>query len=98
MDDLTISHLLNPDKRSWNENIIHAMFNQWDSILILSLPLNERRPNDEMFCWFEKWGQYVVKLGYHTLHSSSLPIIPEVKRRVESFMKVDLTPKILNFT
>lgn len=63
-ENWTVSKLIDPVNKCWNNTLVKEMFNAVDVNSILSIPISQRLPNDDLIWNFTKNGSYSVKSGY----------------------------------
>ena len=71
-----VSDLIIPSTHRWNTDLIDRMFLPYDAKAIKSIPLSERRPNDELIWLGEKLGCYTIRSGYHFLMEEEQAQLP----------------------
>lgn len=62
--DLMVNELIDMDYGGWSVQKIRNMFSDETSRKILSIPLSITMPQDKLFWWPSKYGEYSVKTGY----------------------------------
>lgn len=69
--NMMASELIDQNYVRWNEGKIRSCFADYESQLIISIPLSFRMPNDKQIWFDSKDGAYTVKTGYR-LQSSNM--------------------------
>lgn len=93
----TISALMLPNERKWDEDLIKEIFVQCDANLILATPLSDN--NEDNWYWMkEKYGNFLVKTAY-TLIQESEPLVNQCgnTRFWKRLWNLTVPPKIKNF-
>uniref|UniRef100_A0A2N9FN80 Protein kinase domain-containing protein n=1 Tax=Fagus sylvatica TaxID=28930 RepID=A0A2N9FN80_FAGSY len=62
-----VAHLIDPQSRTWKEELIREIFLPHDAAAILGVPLSLRHQNDSLVWGGTKNGVYAVRSGYHFL-------------------------------
>ncbi|KAK1398758.1 hypothetical protein POM88_008621 [Heracleum sosnowskyi] len=65
----TVDTLMNPERSSWDIDLVTDIFAERDAQLILSIPLN-LRDTDSWFWKYDKLGQYTIKSAYATIREA----------------------------
>ena len=63
--DCMVADLIDPDTGWWDREFVMQHFNQEDGKAILRVSLSRRVINDVPYWTFTKFGEYMVKSGYH---------------------------------
>ncbi|KAK9037517.1 hypothetical protein V6N11_022426 [Hibiscus sabdariffa] len=70
--DITVSHLLKDNSRTWDHQKIERLFTQTEMEAILAIPIEGPTVCDTLILTGTKNGEYSVKSGYHLLSNSLL--------------------------
>ena len=71
-EDLKVFDLIDPEVKSWDENLLHGLFIPEEVSLIKSIPLCITSVKDKIVWPFTALGEYIVKSGYNFLASLNL--------------------------
>uniref|UniRef100_A0A2N9HL96 Reverse transcriptase zinc-binding domain-containing protein n=1 Tax=Fagus sylvatica TaxID=28930 RepID=A0A2N9HL96_FAGSY len=74
--DSTVSELISPITKQWDETLIDSIFLPYDAIAIKSIPLSEGSLKDKPFWPGTTTGQYTVRSGYKFLQAENLKLQP----------------------
>jgi len=64
--------LIDPKSNSWDDNLLHGLFNPKEVSLIKSIPLCITSVEDKLVWPFTASGEYTVKSGYNFLAKENL--------------------------
>lgn len=59
-----VSYLISHDSHTWNSKLIHDIFSEEETRLILGTPLSRGNCADRMIWHYEKSGKFIVKSAY----------------------------------
>ncbi|XP_021721016.1 uncharacterized protein LOC110688556 [Chenopodium quinoa] len=62
--ELRVLELINEECGEWRGDLLQSLFSVQDRNLILQLPISYAMPEDKLFWWPSKNGEYTVKSGY----------------------------------
>ncbi|KAA3489989.1 reverse transcriptase [Gossypium australe] len=68
----TVNQLINYETNTWNDELIHNIFEADTTTRISSIPILEGRSKDLMVWKYEGSGEYTVKSGYRVLFSEHI--------------------------
>ncbi|XP_050277977.1 uncharacterized protein LOC126719473 [Quercus robur] len=71
-EDLKVFDLIDPEFKSWDENLLHGLFIPEEVSLIKSIPLCITSVEDKLVWPFTASGEYTVKFGYNFLAKLNL--------------------------
>ena len=66
-EDLKVFDLIDPEFKSWDENLLHGLYIPEEVSLIKSIPLCITSVEDKLVWPFIASGEYTVKYGYNFL-------------------------------
>jgi len=99
MGELLVQNLVNLDRISWNNVLVHAIFNYNDAAAILAIPLRNRNLVDSYVWQFMVDGSYSVKLAYSHCISLETNVtdaaVPNQNRDI--IWKQKVPPKVRSF-
>jgi len=97
-EELSVNALLNPGLNSWNNTLVHSLFNATDAAAILSIPLYARTRTDVRVWKATVDGAYSVKSAYRTCSDLLLATTP-VQNNVcwNSIWNIKIPPQIRSF-
>ncbi|XP_074347342.1 putative mitochondrial protein AtMg00310 [Apium graveolens] len=97
IENHTVSALMVPNERKWDEDLVKDVFNQRDANLILATPLSENS-RDSWFWRKDKLGNYPFKMPYILIQESK-PLVNQCgnTRFWKRVWNLSVPPKAKNF-
>ena len=102
-ENYTVDLLIDPNTRTWNEELIDGLFVEEDAELIKKTPLSWAATEDTLYWSYSTSGHYTCKSGYMFLKQESemetsqqVPLIHD-KQVWKKIWQLQVPPKVKNF-